>query len=218
MRRVVVAFLSAIVAGLMLAPGGVSAGVMKTVAQDSLGDIGFGVDPKTGWIMHEWADNTPVDRAGYFDMVSASFSQKGKIYTFEMEVAAALPEVGSPLPNGIHLAEWAVWFDPSPYNVHTNPVAPLFLIALRYDGSAYGAFVLDYSTMTAVSTPFSVDGTELQIVFTAASIGNLEIPWWSPLVRVWWGPLGSSGYWFVDGVDMGAVPGQDGIDLPWPPQ
>src|SRR3990170_123407 len=145
MRKVLVALLCAIVTGLMLAPSGVSAATTMTV-QDSTGDIGFGIDPKTGLIMQTWGDNTPIAKAGYFDMASVSLSQKGKTYTFGMELAAALPKEGSPLPGGIHLAEWAMWIDPSPYNYFTNPVAPLFLIALRYDGSSYAAFVMDYST------------------------------------------------------------------------
>jgi len=211
-RKVTIALLCAIVAGLMVVPSGVSAVTMMTV-QDNTGDIGFGVDPKTGFTMHTWGDNTPIVQAGYFDMTSVSLSQKGKAYTFGMELAAALPKEGSPLPGGIHLAEWAMWIDPSPYNYFTNPVAPLFLIALRYDGSSYAAFVMDYGTRATTSIPFSVDGSKLQLQFSAASIGNLALQWWSPMVREWTGPLGTSGYWFVD-----AVVSESGlIDIPWPP-
>jgi len=204
--------MSAIVAGLMLVPSSVSAVTSMTV-QDDIGDIGFGIDPKTGFTMHEWADNTPIAQAGYFDIASVSLSQKGRTYTFGMELAAALPKEGSPLPGGIHVAEWAMWIDPSPYNYFTNPVAPLFLISLRYDGSSYSAFVMDYATMTTTPIPFSVDGAKLQLQFSAASIGNLALEWWSPLVREWTGLVGSAGYWFVDGIltESGL------IDLPWPP-
>ena len=211
------ALLCAIAAGLMLVPNGASTGAMMTVVQDSTGDIGFGVDPKTGLIMQTWEDNTPVSKAGYFDMASTWLSQKGKTYTFWMELAAELPKEGSPSPTGIHLAEWAVWIDPSPYNCVTNTVASLFLIALRYDGASYAAFVVDYSTMTTTPIPFSVDGSKLQLQFSAASIGGLAFEWWSPLVRAWWGQLGTSGYWFVDAVDLGSATGQEYMDIPWPP-
>ncbi len=187
------------------------------VAQDTVGDLGFGIDPKTGWIMHEWADNTPVVKAGYLDIASTWLSQKGKVYTFGMEMAVALPEPGEPLPGGCKLVEWAMWIDPSPYNVHTNPVTPLYLMALRYDGSSYDAFLVDYSTMEKTAIPYSIDGPLLQLQWSAGAIGNLEFKWWSPLVREWTGPIGSAGSWFVDGIDPGTVPGQDGIDLPWPP-
>jgi hypothetical protein len=186
--------------------------------QDKVGDVGFGVDPKTGLIWKTWADNTPIFKAGYFDMVSTSLSMKGKTYTFGMKLASQLPTQGSPLPGGIRLAEWAVWFDPSPYNVNTNPVSPLFLVGLRYDGSAYSAFVLDYSTMTSTPTSFSVNGADIAVQFTAASIGNLALEWWSPLVREWTGSLGSAGYWFVDAIVVTYDSGEVGIDIPWLPQ
>ncbi|OGS52334.1 MAG: hypothetical protein A3K75_04825 [Euryarchaeota archaeon RBG_13_61_15] len=213
-----VALSSAIVVGLLLVPGSVSAGTLTAVAEDPEGDLGFGVDPKTGGIMNLWADNTPVAKAEYLDIVSTWLSLKKGTYTFGMELAAALPEEGSALPGGIKLAEWAVWIDPSPYNYITNPVAPLFLIALRYDGSSYSAFIMDYGTMLTTSVAFSVDGSKVQLQFTSASIGDLAFEWWSPLVRVWWGILGSAGCWFVDAVNLEPVDGYIYIDLPWPPQ
>ena len=216
MRKVMVAVLSAIVVGLMLVPSGVSAGITTVVVQDRTGDLGFGVNG-TGEISKLWADNAPVAQAKYLDMASAWLSQKAKTYTFGMELAAALPKEGSALPGGIKLVEWAVWIDPSPYNVNTNPVLPLFLIALRYDGSSYSAFVLDRGTMVTTSVPFSIDGSKLQLQFSEASIGNRAFEWWSPMVREWTGPLGTSGYWFVDAVDYRLNPGQVYYDIPWPP-
>jgi hypothetical protein len=212
---VIVSALS-IAAVVMLAQP-VMAGTLISIVEDSEGDLAFGVDQKTGGFMHYWQDNTPVAQAGYFDMVCTWLSLKKGIYTFGMELATELPEEGVALPNGIKLAEWAVWIDPSPYNYITNPVAPLFLIALRYDGVSYSAFIMDYATMLTVPAAFSVDGSEFTLKFTTDSIGDLEFEWWSPLVRVWWGPLGSAGCWFVDAVDLEPIEGYVYIDLPWPP-
>jgi hypothetical protein len=215
MRRVTVALLSAIVAGLMVVPGSVSAKTLTSVVEDPEGDLSYGIDPETGGFMNLWQDNTPVAEAKYLDMVSTWLSLKKGTYTFGMELAAALPEEGSALPEAIKLVEWAVWIDPSPYNYITNPVAPLFLIALRYDGSSYSAFMMDYDTMLTTSVAFSVEGSKVELQFTSASVG--EFDWWSPLVRVWMGPLGSSGYWFVDAVNLEPIDGYVYIDLPWPP-
>jgi hypothetical protein len=216
MRKQVVAFLCAIVVGLIMAQP-VSGASVTSVVDDPVGDLGFGIDPKTGGLMNYWQDNTRVAQSKYLDMVSTWLSQKGKTYTFGMELAVAPPKEGSALPDGFKLVEWAMWIDPSPYNVITNPVAPLFLISLRYDGSRYSAFVLDYSTLLQTPVAFSVDGSKIQLQFTAASIGNLAFEWWSPMVRYWDGPVGSSGYWFVDVVNLEPVDGYVYIDLPWPP-
>jgi hypothetical protein len=218
MKRAMIGLLSAIVAGLMLIPGSVSAGTLTMVVEDPEGDLGFGVDMKTGGIARYYEGGNPVGAAAYLDLVSTSLSLKKDIYRFGMEMAAALPEEGSPLPEGVKLVEWAMWIDPSPYNVLINPVAPLYLIALRYDGSSYSAFILDYATMLTAPIAFSVDGSALQLKFTSASIGDLAFEWWSPLVRAWWGTLGSAGYWFVDAVDLPLVDGYAYVDLPWPPE
>ena len=218
MRRAMVALVSAIVVGLMLVPSGVTAGTVTSVVQDSKGDLGIGVDRTASEIARPLPENVPVAEAAYLDVLSTWLSMKKDAYTFGMGLAAALPEEGTALPNGVKLVEWAMWIDPSPYHVILNPVAPLFLIALRYDGSSFSAFILDRGTMVATPVEFSIDGTNLQLHFSAASVGGLAFEWWSPLVRVWWGILGSAGSWFVDGVDFGTVPGQVYYDLPWPPQ
>jgi len=214
MRRVGVALLSAIVTGLLLVPSGASA-LTTMVVQDSVGDVGIALDMKTGTIRDTLSPNAPLVKAGYFDMVSAWLSQKGKTYTFGMELAVALPKEGTPLPNMVKLAQWDLWIDQAPYIV--DPAPPVGMIALRYDGSSYSAFVLDWATMVETPIPFSIDGAKLQLQFTAAQISNAVISWWVPLVEIYVGPLGTTASAFVDAVDLGAVTGQVGFDLPWPP-
>lgn len=214
LRRLVVALMSAIVLGMLLVPSGASA-LTTTVAQDSVGDVGISLDYKACTIRDTLSPHAPLVKAGYFDMVSTWFSQKGKTYTFGMEMAAALPDEGTPLPNMVKLAEWDVWIDQAPYL--TNPMPAVGVIGLRYDGSSYSAFVLDIATSTQTPIPFSIDGSKFQLQFSAASLGNAVISWWVPLVQIWVGPLGTMASGFVDAVDLGAVPGQVGFDLPWPP-
>jgi hypothetical protein len=216
MRRVMVALLSAVVAGLMLVPGGVSAGA-PMVVEDSVGDLGIGVNTKTSEIARPLPGNVPVAEATYLDIHLTWLTQEDDTYSFGMELASELPEAGTALPKGVKLVEWAMWIDPSPYHVTLNPVAPLFLIALRYDGSSYSAFILDYGTMVTTALDPSVGDTSFELEFSAASIDDLESKWWSPLVRAWWGTLGSAGYWFLDAIDFGTAPGQEYYDLPWPP-
>lgn len=205
--------------GLLLVPSGASAGSKMVSTTDSTGDVGFGFSPKTGEILKApWGPGTPWVAAGYFDIASTWLSEKGQTYTFGMALAAPLPKEGSSLCNAVQHAEWALWIDPSPWNMATNPVVPLFKIALVYDGSEYSAELSDASTGALLaSLPFTVDGSTLQVEFSAASIGNLAIHWWCPLVRIWLGVLGSTGYAYLDGIDWGTADGQVYYDLPWPP-
>ncbi len=215
-RNTAIVFAMSFITALMLIQPA-SAGPMASVVQDPEGDLGFGVDVKTSEIPKLWADNAPISEARYLDILSTWLIQKGKVYAFGMEVAAPMPTEGTVLPDGVKLVEWAMWIDPSPFHVTLNPVPSLFLIALRYDGSSYSAFILDYGTMIMAPAKFTIDGFKLQLEFSSASIGSLVFEWWSPLVRAWWGLLGSSGCWFVDAVDYGSAPGQVYYDLPWPP-
>jgi hypothetical protein len=217
-RKTAIAFALSFTVALMMLAQPVSAGATMKVS-DSTGDVGFGFSSKTSEILtNPWGPGTPWVKAGYFDIASAWLSQKGKVYTFGMELAANLPKEGSKMV-GVERAEWALWIDPSPWNVATNPVVSLFRIALVYDESLYAAELRDPSTGTLLaSLPFTVNGSTFEVEFSAASIGNLEVHWWCPFVRIWQGLFGSAGYAFLDGIDWGTATGQEYYDLPWPPQ
>jgi hypothetical protein len=199
--KVTLAVASTLVIALIVAMPA-SAGTVTMKVADGTGDVG----------RNSWAHvNDPVAKTGYFDMVSTWLSQKGKTYTFGMELASLLPEEGSPLPVPIKTAEWLLWIDSYPWS------APLYTLSLYYDGSSYSAILLDVSTMVTTPLPFTIDGTKFQVDLSQDLVGNLAGLWWSPAVRLWWGPMGSVAEWLVDLVDFGVAPGQDGIDLPWPP-
>ena len=211
MKSAVIGVLCAIAVGSMLAfPA--SAGPVTMNVADSTGDVGRNSWAHVNDPRQCWADTTVVAQTGYFDMVSTWLSQKGKTYTFGMELAAQLPKQGSALPNPIKTAEWVLWIDPYP-----GSPTPLFRFSLYYDGSSYSAMVLDISTMVRTPMQVTIEGSEFVVELPQDLVGDLDGLWWSPGVRVWWGLLGSVGEWIVDVIDFGVAPGQDGIDLPWPP-
>jgi hypothetical protein len=156
-------------------------------------------------------------RVGYFDMTSVWLSQEGNRFMFGMQLAADLPEAGTPLPYGFHRASWLMWIDPCPWNPVCDPVQTLFVVLLTYDGSNYAAELREYRTGVTLETlPFTVQGREFRMAFSATSIDCPESFWWFPCTQVWWGPSGSSAFWSLDGPDPGATPGQTYWDIPWP--
>ena len=219
MRKKVIALLSVIVVGMMTVPGGVSGRSAATWIEDSTGDVGFGFSTKTGEILQApWGTGTPWVAIGFMDIAAASLSQKGQTYTFGMKLATDLPKEGTALPDSVKRAEWALWIDPSPWNMATNPVASLFKVALIYDDLEYSGELVDATTGAYLaSLPFTVDGSTFFVDFSAASIGGLEFQWWCPLTRVWQGLFGSWGAAYLDGIDWGTAAGQEYYDLPWPP-
>jgi hypothetical protein len=219
MRKIAVAILSLVVVCLMLVPSGASAGTRTIVVEDRMGDLlGGNID----WDACEgtvfWQENTPVAQVGYFDITSFWLSEKGKMFTFGMEVAGPLPKEGSALPTGFHGLKWLMWIDPEPWNLKYNPIMSLYTIQLVYDGSAYAAELKDYATGEVLATlPYSIGGSRLEMQFSAASIGNLESFWFIPCTVVQWSQIPGAGYWDLDTTDPGAVPGQVWWDIPWPP-
>ncbi len=218
MRRVVLAVLCAVVAGMMTVPASASAGTVSIVVKDMRGDLGPKFDWSTCEVLVTWPEQTSLTKVGYFDMLWFSLSEKSKTYTFKMEVSSALPIPGSKLPTGFKEVKWLMWIDPEPWNMKYNPISSLFAIELVYNGISYSAELLDYSTGELIaSLPFAVSGATLQIQFSAASIGNLDSFWFMPCTVVVWAVTGA-GYWDLDSTDPGAVPGQVWWDIPWPPQ
>ncbi len=222
MKKTVVALLSVIVVGLMLVPGSVSAGNVTIKAADSLGDLGPKYDAASAETVVFWPDSMPLTRVGYFDMTSwwFAYSSKDKTYTFGMEVANPLPNAGSPLPTGFKEVRWLVWLDMGAWNPKYAPtVGSYYTIQLIYDGSEYAAVLAQGGSWGPIlaTLPFSVDGSELQIQFSAASIGNLKSFWIMPCTAVLWSLQPYSGYWDFDSTDPGAAPGQVWWSVPWPP-
>jgi hypothetical protein len=214
-RKAAIALMSAIVAGLMLAPNGLAAGTSTTVVQDMRGDQGPKLDFSTGEMLVAWPDVMVLKKVGYFDILSfsLSYSTKEKTYTFGMEVAKDLPASGSGLPTGWKLLRWLMWIDTEPWFYGVNDPT-VYTVQLTFDGSAYAAQLKDYQTGAVLETlPFEVRGSTLKVEFSAASIGNMDSFWWMPCTAVHWS---GAGYWDLDTTDPGAAPGQVMWDIPWP--
>jgi hypothetical protein len=190
----------------------VSAGT-SMIIPDRTGDLGNTYSWVTGEIQGKWGDKSPVGKTGYFDMVSVWFGQKGKTYTFGMQLAADLPQAGDALPEGITLVEWNLWISLDAWEPPA-PVRDLFLIALKYDGSDYSTILLDCPTNTVIATPsFTIDGPTFEIEFSADTIGDLpSTVWLIPIVKVWW----PGTFVNTDRADPGAMPGQVMWSIPWP--
>lgn len=219
MRKVIVALLSVLVAGLMLIPSSASAGTVASVLKDARGDLGPKLDFSTGEVLLTWPDEMVLKKVGYFDALSfsLSYSTREKTYTFSMEVAKALPAPGTALPYGWKVVRWLMWIDPEPWIPGVNDPT-IYSVLLEYDGSVYSAQLRDYATGAVLEElPFEIDGSTFQVEFSPASIGNMASFWWLPCTVVVWSASGIGGYWDLDAPDPGAAPGQVLWDVPWPP-
>jgi hypothetical protein len=222
MRRTIVALVSAVVAGMMLIPGSVSAKPLSIAVEDRVGDLAAQWDVDTLDYIALYGD-TPIVQAGYFDMTWFFFSQKRDTYTFGMEMAADLPKEGDSLPQGVTQAQWFLWLDPEPWDWSPYAFPSYCVIRLSYDGSSYHAglytYVPDAPGDEIMELPFSVDGPRFQVKFTADSIadstGDASEFWLYPCTIAYHGecPLKV----WLDYIDPDAgAPGQTYVSIPWP--
>lgn len=215
MRKLTLALLSAIVAGLMLVPSSVSAKAVMITVPDRPGDIAVQYDYTTYEPRITWGDNTQIAEAGYFDMTLFWFGLKGRTYTFGMELASDLPQEGDPLPPSVGLVQYMLWLDRDSWDWYEGDLT-LFMIVLQYDGSSYSAALLDSpSWEVMMPLPFTVSGARLEVEFSADSIDNIPTFWLFPSVLAYCGQGVS--YWWMDIADPDAAPGQEFNSIPWPP-
>ncbi|MDH3366167.1 MAG: hypothetical protein OEM29_09255, partial [Thermoplasmata archaeon] len=199
MTRVTVAMLSAVVAGLILVPGSVSAKAAMITVSDSLGDIAVNYDYTAYEPRIIWGDNTQISEAGYFDMTLFWFGLKGTSYTFGMELAADLPQEGDPLPSSVGLVQYMLWLDKDSWNWYEDDLT-LFMVVLQYDGASYSAALLDYPSHEVIMPlPFTVNGAMFEVEFSADSIDNTPAFWLFPSVLAYYGQGAS--YWWTDIAD-----------------
>lgn len=220
MARGLIAILSAIVVGMMMVPGSVSADDPLVEATDREGDMPWCIDMETGEpIYSPCAGDRALLGVGCLDMKSYWLTQNALTgqYTFGMELYGALPTEGDAMPYGIKAAEWAMWIDPEPWT-YVNEVVPLYAISLTYDGSSYDVSLIVVESKEVVRSvvfEISSDRSELQMSFPAESIGYLDFSWWCPSTRGYWGLPDTYGYRFMDFPDWYVCEGQVGYDLPW---
>jgi hypothetical protein len=221
MRRSVLTTLCVIVVTVLMVPSGVSA--QEQIVEDDVNDVPVWWDPETGATTEEpLSGNSRLSRVDYLDMVcyKLSLDPATNVYTLWMKVSGNLPVEGDALPSGMKVVEWGLWIEDGIWNPYFNPIAPLFLIALAYDGAGYDAYVLDCQANQVVMSleDFWCAGAELQFSFPADSIGDRESFYWMTSTRVWLGQPDTYGFRFADMTDWDACPGDEGYDILWPPE
>jgi hypothetical protein len=220
MRNTVALLMSALVVGLMSLPSGVTAQVIECTVYDQTGDLGCNFDAETGEANPMWTDNVPWAKCGCFDMTSFWLIQDGTAFTFGMQLAADLPDEGDSLAAAVSAGEWGMWVESEPWNLVFNPVDPLYLIALVYDGSHYDAYVMDYVTKEKTPIEFEVDGSVVRLWFSVDMIGGNYSFYWGGYTLIY-RSLGTNSvatyaFCYTDLPDWGAVPYQEWYDIPWP--
>jgi len=216
MRKMALALLSAVVAGLLMVPSSVSAKTLSIEVVDRTGDVAIVYDVEAYEYRALYGDNSPIVQTGYFDMTLFRFSLKGNIYTFGMELAADLPQEGDPLPQGVGLLQYTLWLDEYWWDWISDDPA-YFIVVLRYDGSSYSAALLEWpSEEIIMSLPFIIEGPRFEVKFSADWMENIPTFWLFPAVVAYFGecPMMS----WPDLIDCDAdAPGQVVNSIPWPP-
>ena len=215
MRNTIIVILSLLAVGLVSVPKGVSAETLSIEVDDRVGDLAPAYDSDTWDVRVVYGENTLFARDGYFDMTLFEFSLTGNKYTYSMELAADLPNEGDPLPAGIGLVQYMLWFDKDSWD-WVEPDLTLFMVVLQYDGSTYSAALLDYPSWEVIMPlKFAIDGARFEVKFSAEAIDNLSTFWLYPSVLAYTG--NSELYHWLDIADLNAAPGQEYNSIPWPP-
>ena len=217
MRKTTLVSLSAVVAGLLMVPGSVSAKTLSIEVEDRIGDVAAAYDYNTYDYAALLGEGTPIVQAGYFDMTLFWFSLKKDVYTFGMEMATDLPDEGNPLPSGIKLIRYTLWLDEESWD-WVSDVPSYYMVVLWYDGTSYSAELLEWpSKMAITSLSFAVEGPRFEVEFPASWMGGIESFWLFPAVNAFHSQNPEVEVW-PDMLDYDSgTPGQEYASLPWPP-
>jgi hypothetical protein len=151
---------------------------------------------------------------GYMDLVRAEVSKNGEEFTFQMTLAAPVPQGSPPVPPGAKAVLW-VWplnTDPttfpagSPFAPGNGQAAPSELgVFIFWDGSAFSGFLHDRRPLltggepVVTSLPFAIAGGDLQVTTSAALLGNPSSFAWGAVTGYYSGtPFSTNGFHFVD--------------------
>lgn len=211
--------MSAIIVGLMSVPGSASGTDAYYVeAEDRVGDVSFCYDFEAIDYRTLLGKNSPIVKAGYFDMTLFWFAQDGDAYTFGMQLATDLPQEGDPLPAGMSRVQYEVYLDEEAWDWVT-PVKSYFEVFLGYDGSHYSAVLQAPGTPEPLAyLEYEIAGPRFEVQFSASDIGNLEKFWLgAPAVTILMGGSTVVELW-PDIIDVDAnAPGQLWTSIEWPP-
>lgn len=226
MRRVVVAILSAIVVGLMLAMP-VSAGPHTATFTDRQGDLGTAMI-SGGEGSHEWGDplgwwsgESPIGNAGYLDMLSGWVSVKGDTVNMGLTVASPVPTNGN-LPEGVIEAMWG-WFFYQSIDVYYGGSGAPYAVYIVWDGDDFSAVLVDRTSGTLpfdlTNLDFAIEGNVLTVTTSLASIAG-AIAWFSETIILHGNPYPLDGVpqfggWLCP--DLTDYQGPLAIFWPWQP-
>jgi len=185
-RKVIVALLSAIVVGVMLAMP-VSAGSKTATFADREGDLGTAMI-SGGEGSHEWGDplgwwsgNSPIGNAGYLDMLSGRVSVKSGTVTMGLTLASPVPTDGE-LPVSIVEVMWA-WFFYQSIDVYGG--GSPYAVYVIWDGVDFSAVLVDRTSGTqpfdVTPVDFAIKGNVVTATVSSASIAG-AIAWFSETI------------------------------------
>jgi len=225
-RRVVVALLSAIVVGLMLAMP-VSAGSKTVTFTDREGDLGTAAY-SGGEGSHEWGDplgwwsgESPIGNAGYLDMRSGWVSVKSGTVTMGLRLASPVPTDGE-LPQSIVEVMWA-WFFYQNIDVYYGGGRAPYAVYIIWDGVDFSAVLVDRTSGTqpfdVTSVDFAIEGNVVTATVSSTSIAG-AMAWFSETIYMHGNPYPLDGVpqyggWMAP--DLTDYQGPLAIYWPWQP-
>lgn len=178
MRKLVVALLSAIVVGMMLAMP-VSAGSKTAMFYDRQGDLGKALvcggqgSHEWGDMLSYWSGDSPLANAGYLDMLSGWVTVKGGTVTMGITLASPVPVNGN-LPDGVKEVRW-VWLYWTTIETTASSFYASYGVYILWNGDGLSAVFVDRSSGSAPYTltyldSLIVDGNVMTVTISLASI------------------------------------------------
>jgi hypothetical protein len=145
-----------------------------------------------------WNFNTGPGSAAkvptYLDIVRAEVSQKGRTFTFTMDLADIVPASPAPASGGLGVYDWFFELDTDPTTFPSgkdgvfpqNQALPVELfVAVEWDGTQFTGLLFDLRPLLSgnpmIITPvaFSIAGAEIQLSVAASALGDPSAFGWA---------------------------------------
>ncbi|OLC70574.1 MAG: hypothetical protein AUH78_20600 [Gemmatimonadetes bacterium 13_1_40CM_4_69_8] len=145
-----------------------------------------------------WNFNTGPGSAAkvpaYLDIVRAEVSQKGRTFTFTLDLAEIVPASPAPASGGLGVYDWFFELDTDPTTFPSgkdgvfpqNQALPVELfVAVEWDGTQFKGLLFDLRPLLSgepmIITPvaFSIGGAEIQLSVAASALGDPSTFGWA---------------------------------------
>ena len=182
LRKVALAVIGTLVSALMLSQSVLASGGDKSNSMyviDREGDLGkfWYPDYQGSHMLGDpyswWSGNSPINNAGYLDMVMGWIVVDRKTVTLGMQLASPISDE-STLPEGIKAVQWSWFFTPAPIEFLFD-----YEVLVFWDGLEFTAFQIDRRAFPFTVTPldsFEVSGDTLTVQVGAAILKN-QVGW-----------------------------------------